>query len=127
VWTRLELSAGLDALFVAFHDRKAYTLRRKVRGVELVKLDFAAKIDTPRVAIPRGSAGGAVDDAIVGRREFHVGDDKAALAPVDDQDRLRLGRASRNRPVEEATITTVRAGQHSAIDRFGLLLIEEAG
>jgi hypothetical protein len=91
-------------------------------------LDFAAKIDTPRVAIPRGSAGGAVDAAIVGGREFHAGDDKAALAPVDDQGRLRLGRALRNRPVEEEAITTlVRAEQRSAIDRFGLLLIEEAG
>jgi hypothetical protein len=30
--------------------------------------------------------------------------------------------------MEEATITTVvRAGQRVAIDRFGLLLIEEAG
>jgi len=112
VSTPFEPSAGLDALFVAFRDEKAYTLRVKDRGVELVTFDFAAKID-----------------AIVGRREFHAGDDKRALAPVDDHDRLPAG-ASFEEPstVEEATITTlVRAGQRAAVDRFGLLLIEEAG
>lgn len=72
---------------------------------------------------------GHVDDAIVGRRELHTGDDAVALAPVYDRERLPAG-ASFEGPalVEEATTTTmVRAGQRAAIDRFGLLSIEEVG
>jgi N-methylhydantoinase A len=131
VSTRCDPSAGIDALFAAFHatHEKAYTFRLTDTGVELVTFHLAAELDTPRVAMPEFAADGTIDDAIVGRRELHAGDDKVALAPVYDRDRLPAG-ASFDGPalVEEATTTTVvRAGQRAAIDRFGLLSIEEAG
>ncbi len=130
VSTRCDPNAGIDALFAAFHaaHEKAYTFRLTDTGVELVTFHLAAQLDTPRVGMPEFRADGTIDDAIVGRRELHAGDDQIALAPVYDRDRLPEG-ASFEGPalVEEATTTTVvRAGQRVAIDRFGLLSIEEA-
>src|SRR5271165_2724620 len=98
VSTPFEPSAGLDALFVAFHDEKAYTLRVKDRGVELVTFDFAAKIDTPCVAIPK------VRRIVRSMTLSLVG---ASSTPATIRERLRqsmtttgcrLGRVSRNRP-----------------------------
>ena len=131
VSTRCDRSAGLDALFAAFHaaHEKAYTFRLMDTGVELVTFHLAAELDTPRVGIPEVGADGSAAEAIIGRRELHAGDDKVALATVYDRDRLPAG-ANFDGPavVEEATTTTiVLAGQRAAIDRFGLLSIEEAG
>jgi N-methylhydantoinase A len=131
VSTRFEPKAGLDQLFAAFHaaHEKAYTFRLKDADVELVTFHLTAELDTPRLGMPEIGVDGDVGDAIVGRRELHAGDDAVALAPVYDRERLAAG-ASFQGPalVEEATTTTVvRAGQHAAIDRFGLLSIAEVG
>jgi N-methylhydantoinase A len=131
VATQCDPSAGLDALFAAFHaaHEQAYTFCLLDTGVELVTFHLAAELDTPRVGMPEVGTDGRVAEAIVGRRELHIGDDTAALATVYDRDRLPAG-AKFEGPalVEEATATTVvLAGQRAAIDRFGLLSIEEAG
>ena len=131
VSTRCDRRAGFDALFAAFHaaHEKAYTFRLADTGVELVTFHLAAELDTPRVGMPEVGTDGGVADAVVGRRELHAGDDKVALATVYDRDRLPAG-ANFEGPalVQEATTTAVvLAGQRAAIDRFGLLSIEEAG
>jgi N-methylhydantoinase A len=131
VSTRFEPGAGLDALFAAFHaaHERAYTFRLEDTAVELVTFHLAAEIDTPRVGMPEVTADGAIGDAIIGRRELHAGNDRVVLATVYDRERLPAG-ASFEGPalVEEATATTaVGAGQRAAVDRFGLLAIEEAG
>jgi N-methylhydantoinase A len=130
VSTRFEPGAGLDALFAAFHaaHERAYTFRLEDTAVELVTFHLAAEIDTPRVGMPEVTADGAIGDAIIGRRELHAGNDRVVLATVYDRERLPAG-ASFEGPalVEEATATTaVGAGQRAAVDRFGLLAIEEA-
>ena len=129
VSTRCDRRAGLDALFAAFHaaHEKAYTFRLADTGVELVTFHLAAELDTPRVGMPEVGTDGGVADAVVGRRELHAGGDKVALATVYDRDRLPAG-ANFEGPalVQEATTTAVvLAGQRAAIDRFGLLSIEE--
>jgi N-methylhydantoinase A len=78
--------------------------------------------------MPELSVDGTRDSAVIGRRNLDVGGGKAAPALVYDRDRLP-GRARFVGPaiVEEATATTVvLAGQSITIDRFGLILIEEA-
>jgi N-methylhydantoinase A len=129
VSTPFDPKAELDRLSAAFHaaHERAYTFRLDDTAVELVTFHLTAELDTPRVWMPEIAVDGAVDDAIVGRRELHVGDDAAALAPVYSRERLPAGaRFAGPALVEEATTTTmVRAGQRAAIDRFGLLSIEE--
>ena len=131
VSTRFEPQAGLEGLLAAFHaaHEKAYTFRLEDASVELVTFHLTAELDTPRVGMPDIRVDGHVDDAIVGRRELHTGDDAIALAPVYDRERLPAGAGFEGPAlVEEATTTTmVRAGQRAAIDRFGLLSIEEVG
>ena len=129
VSTRLDPRAGLDAALAAFHaaHEKTYTFRLDDTGVEQVTFHLSAEIDTPRIGMPEISTIGSVEEAIVGRRELHVGDRQAALATVYDRDQLPAG-ASFSGPalIEEATATTaVLPGQRITIDRFGLLLIEE--
>jgi N-methylhydantoinase A len=130
VSTRFDPKAGLNALRAGFHaaHERAYTFRLDDTAVELVTFHLTAELDTPRVGMPEIAANGGLDDAIVGWRELHVGDDAAASAPVYSRERLPGGARSFKGPalVEEATTTTmVRAGQRAAIDRFGLLSIEE--
>jgi N-methylhydantoinase A len=131
VSTRFVPRAGLDALLAAFHaaHERAYTFRLDDTAVELVTFHLAAEIHTPRLGLPEIATAGAIDGAIVAARALHVGTDREALAIVYSRERLPAG-ASFEGPalVEEATTTTVvRAGQRAAIDRFGLLAIEEAG
>ena len=59
VSTRCDPSAGIDALFAAFHaaHEKAYTFRLTDTGVELVTFHLAAELDTPRVG-DAGNCGG---------------------------------------------------------------------
>ncbi len=129
VSTWLDPRAGLDAALAAFHaaHEKTYTFRLDGTGVEQVTFHLTAEIDTPRIGMPEISMISSVEEAIVGRRELHVGGREAALATVYDRDRLPAG-ASFSGPalIEEATATTaVLPGQRVTIDRFGLLLIEE--
>jgi N-methylhydantoinase A len=131
VATRFDPKAGLDALAAAFHaaHEKAYTFRLDATAVELVTCHLTAELDAPRVGMPEIAVDGALGDAIIGRRELHVGDDAIAAAPVYSRERLPAGTSFAGPAlVEEATTTTmVRAGQRAAVDRFGLLSIEEAG
>ena len=62
VSTRCDPSAGIDALFAAFHaaHEKAYTFRLTDTGVELVTFHLAAELDTPRVG-DAGICGGWYD------------------------------------------------------------------
>jgi N-methylhydantoinase A len=129
--TRVDPEAGLGALFEAFHaaHEQAYTFRLADTGVELVTFHLAAEIDTPRVGMPEIAGGGTLDDALIGRRELHDGEAGPALVPVFDRDRLPAG-ASFDGPalIEEPTSTTlVLAGQRAAVDRHGLIVIEEIG
>ena len=130
VSTPVELRAGLDALVAAFHaaHEKAYTFRLTDTAIELVTFHLAAEIDTPRIGMPELSVDGTRDSAVIGRRNLDVGGGKAAPALVYDRDRLPGGaRFVGPAIVEEATATTVvLAGQSITIDRFGLILIEEA-
>jgi N-methylhydantoinase A len=130
VSTRVEPTAGLDALVAAFHaaHEKAYTFRLENTAMELVTFHLAAEIDTPRIGMQEISVDGTSDDAVIGRRKLHVGGDEAAPAPVFDRDQLPGGaRFAGPALVEEATATTVvLAGQTVTIDRWGLILIEEA-
>jgi N-methylhydantoinase A len=129
VATQFQPGAGFDALLSAFHaaHERAYTFRLADTKAELVTFHLTAEIDTPRVGMPEIAGEGAAADAMTGRRELHVGDDGAALAPVYDRERLPAGAAFEGPAlVEEATTTTVLwAGQRASVDRFGLLSIEE--
>ena len=131
VATQFLPGAGFDALLAAFHaaHEKAYTFRLPDTKAELVTFHLAAEIDTPRVGIPEVAVDGTAGDAIVGQRELHTGDDGVVLAPVYDRDRLPAGAIFEGPAlVEEATTTTVVwAGQRAAVDRFGLLSIEDRG
>jgi len=129
VATPFDPDAGLDGLFAAFHaaHEQAYTFRLDGTNVELVTLHLAAEIDTPRIGMPEISGAGRLPDALIGRRNLHVGADAPVLAPVYDRDRLPAG-AQFDGPalVDEPTTTTViLSGQRLRVDRFGLLLIEE--
>jgi N-methylhydantoinase A len=131
VATQFQPGAGFDALLAAFHaaHERAYTFRLADTKAELVTFHLTAEIDTPRVGIPEIATGGVAAEAMIGRRELHVGADGVVLAPVYDRDRLAAG-ATFEGPalVEEATTTTVLwAGQRASVDRFGLLSIEEHG
>jgi N-methylhydantoinase A len=130
VSTRVELRAGLDALVAAFHaaHEKAYTFRLTDTAIELVTFHLAAEIDTPRIGMPEISVDGTSENAVIGRRNLHVGAGEAAPALVYDRDRLPGGaRFAGPALVEEATATTVvLAGQSVTVGRFGLILIEEA-
>jgi len=129
VSTRIDPKAGLETTLAAFHaaHERAYTFRLNDTGVEQVTFHLTAEMDTPRIGMPEISGAGSRDDAAIGRRELHVGDHEAVLATVYNRDRLPAG-ASFSGPalIEEATATTaVLPGQRVAVDRFGLLLIEE--
>jgi N-methylhydantoinase A len=129
VATQFQPGAGFDALLSAFHDahERAYTFRLADTKAELVTFHLTAEIDTPRVGIPEIASAGTAADAMTGRRELHVGDDGAVLAPVYDRERLPAGAMFEGPAlVEEATTTTVLwAGQQASVDRFGLLSIAE--
>ena len=129
VSTRLDPRAGLQAALAAFHaaHEKTYTFRLDDTGVEQVTFHLTAEIDAPRIGMPEIPTSGSIEEAIVGRRELHVGDREPAPAIVYDRDRLPAGaRFSGPALIEEATATTaVLSGQRVTIDRFGLLLIEE--
>ena len=131
VSTRFAPGVCLASLFEAFHaaHEQAYTFRLADTGVELVTFHLAAEIDTPRIGMPEIAVEGTLEDAIIGRRELHSGEDGTAVALVFDRDRLPPGaRFEGPALVEEPTTTTVvLAGQCARIDRFGLLLIEEIG
>ena len=131
VSTRFAPGVSLASLFEAFHaaHEQAYTFRLEDTGVELVTFHLAAEIDTPRIGMPEIAVEGTLEDAIIGRRELHSGEDGTAVALVFDRDRLPPGaRFEGPALVEEPTTTTViLAGQCAGIDRFGLLLIEEIG
>jgi N-methylhydantoinase A len=130
VSTRIDPKAGPDAALAAFHaaHEKAYTFRLSDTGVEQVTFHLTAEIDTPRIGMPETSAAGLIEEAVVGHREVHIGEQGPVSATVYDRDRLPAG-ASFSGPalIEEATATTaVLPGQRVSVDRFGLLLIEEA-
>jgi N-methylhydantoinase A len=129
VATQFQPGAEFDALLSAFHDahERAYTFRLADTKAELVTFHLTAEIDAPRVGIPEIESAGTAADAMTGRRELHVGDDGAVLAPVYDRERLPAGAVFEGPAlVEEATTTTVLwAGQQASVDRFGLLSIEE--
>jgi N-methylhydantoinase A len=131
VATRVDPEAGLDALFKAFHaaHEQAYTFRLADTGVELVTFHLAAEIDAPRIGMPDIAGGGTLDTALIGRRELHDGETGTALVPVFDRDKLPAGGCFDGPAlIEEPTSTTlVLAGQRATVDRFGLILIEEAG
>jgi N-methylhydantoinase A len=131
VATQFQPGAGFEALLAAFHaaHERAYTFRLADTKAELVTFHLTAEIDTPRVGLPEIATRGAAVEAMIGRRELHVGADGVVLAPVYDRDRLPAGAAFEGPAlVEEATTTTVLwAGQRANVDRFGLLSIEERG
>ena len=122
---------SVGELLEAFHiaHEKAYTFRLPDAGVELVTFQLGAELDTPRVGLPDLTMKTTVADALIGRRELYLGEAEGMRrADVYDRDRLPPG-ATLQGPalIEEPTTTTlVLPGQNASIDRFGLLLIEEA-
>jgi N-methylhydantoinase A len=130
VSTRIDPEAGLDAALAAFHatHERTYTFRLDDTAVEQVTFHLTAEIDAPRIGMPQISSAGSLEEAVIGRRKLHAGQDTAVFATVYDRERLPAG-ASFLGPalIEEATATTaVLPGQCVAVDRFGLLLIKEA-
>ena len=129
--TPFDPGAGLDALREAFHARheQTYTFRLPDTDVELVTYHLGAELDTPRVDLPEIAAGGSVEAALIGDLEVWFGENGGeARASVYDRDRLPPG-AVLDGPVliEEPTATTmVLPGQRATVDRFGLVVIEEA-
>ena len=121
----------VDELLEAFHiaHEKAYTFQLPDAGVELVTFQLGAELDTPRVGLPDLVVRTTVADALIERREIYLGEAEGMRrADVYDRDRLPPG-ATLQGPalIEEPTTTTlVLPGQNASIDRFGLLLIEEA-
>jgi N-methylhydantoinase A len=121
----------VDELLEAFHiaHEKAYTFRLQDAGVELVTFLLGAELDTPRVDLPDLVVKTSVADALIGRRELYLGEAEGMRrADVYDRDRLPPGATFQGPAlIEEPTTTTlVLPGQNASIDRFGLLLIEEA-
>jgi N-methylhydantoinase A len=122
---------SVDELLEVFHvtHEKAYTFRLPDAGVELVTFQLGAELDTARVGLPDLAVKTTMAEALIGRRELYLGEAVGMRrADVYDRDRLPPGATLRG-PVliEEPTTTTlVLPGQNASIDRFGLLLIEEA-
>ena len=120
-----------DVLLEAFHanHEQAYTFRLADTDVELVTYHLGAELDTPRVDLPEIIVETTVEDALIGDQAVSIGEAGAqGRARVYDRDRLPPGTVL-DGPVliEEPTATTlVLPGQRVRIDRFGLLLIEEA-
>jgi len=128
--TRLEPGMDFEALLAAFHatHERAYTFRLDDTPVELVTYHLAAEIDAPRIVMPEIAASGDAEAAKLGYRDLYEGA-VAARAAVYDRDRLPAGaRLAGPVLIEEPTTTTlVREGQSVAVDRYGLLIIENAG
>jgi N-methylhydantoinase A len=122
---------SVDELLEVFHvtHEKAYTFRLPDAGVELVTFQLGAELDTARVGLPDLAVKTTMAEALIGRRELYLGEAEGMRrADVYDRDRLPPG-AMLPGPalIEEPTTTTlVLPGQNASIDRFGLLLIEEA-
>lgn len=120
-----------DTLLEAFHaaHEQAYTFRLPDTDVELVTYHLGAELDTPRVDLPEITAATTVGDALIGDQDIALGEaGQQGRAQVYDRDRLPPETVL-DGPVliEEPTATTlVLPGQRVRIDRFGLLLIEEA-
>jgi len=119
-----------EALLAAFHatHERAYTFRLDDTPVELVTYHLAAEIDAPRIVMPEIAASGDAEAAKLGYRDLYEGA-VAARAAVYDRDRLPAGgRLAGPVLIEEPTTTTlVREGQSVTVDRYGLLIIEDAG
>ena len=130
VATPFDLAAGLAGLAAAFHaaHERAYTFRLPDTPIELVTFQLAAEADTARIALPEAAAAGTADDARLGARDVRAGG-AVLRAAVFDRARLPAGaRLDGPALIEEPTSTTlVLPGQTLAVDRHGLLLIEEAG
>lgn len=122
---------GVDALREAFHAKheQTYTFRLPDTEVELVTYHLGAELDTPRVDLPEIAGTGTVDAARIGELEVWLGENGGqGRASVYDRERLPAGAVLAG-PVliEEATATTmVLPGQRASVDRFGLVVIEEA-
>lgn len=123
--TRVE---DLLEVFHAAHE-KAYTFRLPDTGVELVTFQLGAELDTPRVDLPDIAASTTVADALIGYRDLYVGEGEGTQrAAVYDRDLLPPGTVLPGTVlIEEPTsMTLVLPGQTASVDRFGLLIIEEA-
>jgi N-methylhydantoinase A len=120
-----------DAILESFHTahERAYTFRLLESGVEMVMFQLGAELLSEQIDLPELKRGGDLSDALLGRRELHLGgDQKAASATVYDREKLPPEAELRG-PVliEEPTTTTIALpGQIARVDRFGLLSIEEA-
>jgi N-methylhydantoinase A len=131
VATPFDPEAGLDVLREAFHARheQTYTFRLPDTEIELVTYHLAAELDTPRVGLPEIAPDGSLEAALIGDLAVSFGENGGeGLARVYDRERLPPG-AVLTGPVliEEATATTmVLPGQRASVDRFGLVMIEEA-
>ena len=131
VATPFDPDGGVEALREAFHAKheQTYTFRLPDTDVELVTYHLGAELDTPRVDLPEIDAAGTVESALIGDLEVHLGGNGGGRrANVYDRDRLPSGTVL-DGPVliEEPTATTlVLAGQRATVDRFGLVVIEEA-
>jgi N-methylhydantoinase A len=114
--------------FHAAHET-AYTFRLSDTGVEMVTFQLGAELDSNRVGLPDLIVETTVAQACLGYRELYLGETVGATrAEVYDRDLLPPG-TDLDGPVliEEATATTlVLPEQRVSVDRFGLLLIEEA-
>ena len=119
---------GLLEVFHAVHE-KTYTFRLPDTGVELVTFQLGAELDTHASTCPKSRSRRRSSDALIGDRELYLGEAEGMRrAEVYDRDLLPPGTMLPGPVlVEEPTATTlVLPGQTASVDRFGLLLIEEA-
>jgi N-methylhydantoinase A len=118
-----------EGLLESFHmvHEQAYTFRLPDTPVELVTYQLGAELDMERVDLPEIRAETTLAAARLGERDVYI-DDRLARAGVYDRDALPPGTVLAGPAIiEEATaVTLVLPGQEVTVDRFGLLIIEEA-
>ena len=122
---------GVDALLEAFHaaHEQTYTFRLADTDVRARDLPPRRRDSTRRAsACLRSTAAGTVESALIGDLEVHDGETGTALAHVYDRDRLPAGavlrRAGPHRGADQHHPGACRPA--ATVDRFGLMVIEEA-
>jgi N-methylhydantoinase A len=115
--------AGTIAAFHRLHEQ-LYTFAQEDTPVELVTLRVIATGQLPQPTLRELPKGGSVDDAIVGRQEVDV-DEQRRLCPVYDRAKLGAGAVLRGPAiVRQLDSTTVLfPDQVAEVDKYGSLVV----
>jgi N-methylhydantoinase A len=115
--------AGTIAAFHRLHEQ-LYTFAQEDTPVEIVTLRVIATGQLPQPTLRELPKGGAVEDAIVGRQEVDV-DEQRRLCPVYDRTKLGAGAVLRGPAiVRQLDSTTVLFPDQTAeVDKYGSLVV----